>query len=212
MSAAENFTRIPPEEQQRILDACLEVFSQHGYAAASTNVIVKQAGIPKGTLFYYFGSKKDLFLYLLDIAIARYIKEVERHARELPDELFERLLYLGRERMNFALREPGLYRLLFNAFVNIPPEIQPEMQERLRRYAIAGQQNLLDGLDHSRFRPGVVVEQVISMVTLLMEGIYQRALPTLSRLSAEESLIYIDRLSGEVEQYFEMIQRGVYET
>ena len=208
----ENFTRISPNEQQRILDACLDEFARHGYAGASTNAIVKQAGIPKGTLFYYFGSKKDLYLYLVDRAIAQYVQHSEQHPAELPGDLFERLLFLGRERMRFALREPRLYRLLFNAFVNLPAEIQPEMQARFGEYAATGMQQLTQGLDHSPFRPGVEVEQVVAMVTLLMEGIYNRSLPELARLSAEESLVYIDRLTGEVALYFDLIRRGVYKS
>ena len=71
-----NFEKIPQEEQQRILLICLEEFTSRGYDLASTNSIVKKAGIPKGTLFYYFGSKKALYLYLIDHAVARYTADV----------------------------------------------------------------------------------------------------------------------------------------
>ena len=32
--------------------------------------------LPEGTLFYYFGSKQDLYLYVIDAAVAR-VKELE---------------------------------------------------------------------------------------------------------------------------------------
>jgi AcrR family transcriptional regulator len=39
---------------------------QERYARASTNTIVREAGISKGLLFRHFGSKKDLYLAALD--------------------------------------------------------------------------------------------------------------------------------------------------
>jgi AcrR family transcriptional regulator len=206
----ENFTRIPPDEQQRILNVCIEEFALHGYAGASTNRIVKNARIPKGTLFFYFGSKKDLFLYVVDQAVASYTEGLQQTAGALPADLFERLLYLGRQRMQFAIQQPQLYRLLFGAFINLPPEVQAEMQARFAGYATASRQLLTRDLDLSRFRPGVAIEQVTAMISLLLEGILSRSLAELRRSSPEQSLAIIDQLTGEVQRYFEMIKNGVY--
>lgn len=207
----ENFTRIPIEEQQRILNVCIEEFAQHGFANASTNAIVKKAHIPKGTLFFFFGSKKDLFLYVIDWAVAGYVSGFQQQAGELPSDLFERLLYIGRQRMQFAIQEPLLYQLLFSAFINLPPEIQTEMQSRFGGYAAASQQLVTQNLDRSRFREGVEIEKVVAMISLLMEGILSRALAEFRSSSSEQSLAIVDHLSKEVEQYFEMIKNGVYQ-
>ncbi len=107
----ENFERIPSAERDRILNACIDEFAQKGYEQASTNAIVKQAGIPKGTLFFFFGNKKDLYLYVIDHAIRKYAEMAQQNWGELPSDLFDRLLYLGRERMKFAVSQPQLYRL-----------------------------------------------------------------------------------------------------
>ncbi len=52
-----------------MLEVILEEFTENGCKGASTNAIVQKAGIPKGTLFYFFGSKKAMFLYALDEAV-----------------------------------------------------------------------------------------------------------------------------------------------
>ena len=80
----ENFEKIPLEEQQRILEICLAEFAAKGYERASTNAIVNMAGIPKGTLFYYFGSKKDLYLYLIDHAADTFIDKADSKLQDLP--------------------------------------------------------------------------------------------------------------------------------
>ncbi|MBC7338085.1 MAG: helix-turn-helix transcriptional regulator, partial [Clostridia bacterium] len=57
---------LPPDRREKLLEAAIREFAEKGYGGASTNAIVREAGISKGLLFHYFGSKKDLFLAALD--------------------------------------------------------------------------------------------------------------------------------------------------
>ena len=59
----EMFFRLPEEKQQRIINAGIEVFSNHEYKRASTDEIARKAGISKGLLFHYFHNKKSFYLY-----------------------------------------------------------------------------------------------------------------------------------------------------
>jgi TetR/AcrR family transcriptional regulator len=206
----ENFTRLAPEEQQRILEACIEEFALHGFRQASTNTIIKRAGIPKGTLFFYFGSKKDLYLYVIDHAVAQYKQAFAQSAGHPPADLFERLLYFGQARMQFALREPLLYRLFYNAFLDPPEEIRAGLQARFADYAKESMQSVYQNLDRTPFRADAPVEQVIDLVYLLLEGIYSRYLSAESGLTPETSLNRIERLTAEVRQYFQIIKQGAY--
>ena len=44
-----------------LLDAALELFVEKGFAATRAEEVAKRAGVSKGTLFLYFGSKEELF-------------------------------------------------------------------------------------------------------------------------------------------------------
>lgn len=205
-----NFERIPAEEQERILNACIQEFAENGYALASTNAIVKRAGIPKGTLFYYFGSKKDLYLYVFDHAVASFVRAFDRLAGELPADLFERLLHRGQARMQFVIAHPRLYQLFFNAFLNTPDEIQAEMAPRYAEYATASRERLMDGLELTRFREDVDVEAAIELVYLVIEGIFNRYQPALRQASPETSLELVERITAETRSYFELLKKGLY--
>lgn len=50
---------------QSIVAAALDEFSSHPYETASFNRIIKSSGLSKGSMYYYFESKEDLFLALL---------------------------------------------------------------------------------------------------------------------------------------------------
>lgn len=205
-----NFEKLPLEEQRRILDACIDEFASHPYRQASTNAIVQRAGIPKGTLFYYFGSKRGLFVYIFDLAVNRYLDFYFSRAKDLPSDLFERILAVSRIRMEFLQAQPRLYHLFFSALIDMPDEIRQDFQGRFGEFAMKSQQLLMDGLDRSRFKEGVNIEHVISMIQLLSEGILTRYGERIKALGPEQSLHFIDELEKEFQVYFEMIKNGVY--
>ncbi|RMG94039.1 MAG: TetR/AcrR family transcriptional regulator [Chloroflexi bacterium] len=63
----ETFFNLPEEKRQQILNVAIDEFATNTYAQASVNRIVEKAGIAKGSFYQYFKSKKDLFLYLMQV-------------------------------------------------------------------------------------------------------------------------------------------------
>ena len=59
-----SFRQLAAARQEEILRAARAEFVAHGFALASTNTMVKNCGIAKGSLFNYFQDKESLFLYL----------------------------------------------------------------------------------------------------------------------------------------------------
>ena len=60
------FDNIDPERRRKILDAAQAEFTQKGFGKASLNRIIEAAGISKGSLYYYFEDKTDLYLTVLE--------------------------------------------------------------------------------------------------------------------------------------------------
>ena len=50
------------ERRQQILDCARKLFSERNYAAVSTTDIAREAGVARGLLHHYFGTKHDLYL------------------------------------------------------------------------------------------------------------------------------------------------------
>ncbi len=50
------------ETKQRILEIAREIFAAGGYDSATNRELAARAGITAGALYYYFGSKLDLYL------------------------------------------------------------------------------------------------------------------------------------------------------
>ena len=58
----DKFLKLNPEKKKRILEAAYNEFSRNTYDNASTNRIVKEAGIGKGMLFFYFNTKGFVYI------------------------------------------------------------------------------------------------------------------------------------------------------
>lgn len=65
----EKFFDLKKEKQDRMINAALKIFAINGYKHASTDDIVKEAGISKGLLFHYFTSKIGLYEFLYDYCV-----------------------------------------------------------------------------------------------------------------------------------------------
>ncbi|MFI0960441.1 TetR/AcrR family transcriptional regulator [Streptomyces sp. NPDC021080] len=60
------WTRLSPVRRERVLVAAMDEFGTHGYSTGSLNVIAREAGVAKGSLFQYFEGKLDLFAYVAE--------------------------------------------------------------------------------------------------------------------------------------------------
>lgn len=65
------FAKLAPEQQQSILQAALDEFSSHGYHDASLNRVIEAAGISKGSMYYYFDGKEDLYASVAQAGLER---------------------------------------------------------------------------------------------------------------------------------------------
>lgn len=63
-----NFEKTSPEKQKAIINAGFLCFGQNGYQKTSASDVAKAAGISKASLFHYFGSKKEMYLFLCSTA------------------------------------------------------------------------------------------------------------------------------------------------
>lgn len=67
------FRTLAGERQEAILRAALDEFATHGFTEASLNRIIAAAGLSKGSMYYYFDSKDDLYAHLLRVQVEQLI-------------------------------------------------------------------------------------------------------------------------------------------
>ncbi len=70
--ARPRFDKLPAKQQDAVLDAARREFVTHGFAAASLNRIIQAAGVSKGTMYYYFDGKDDLYADVIRRQLQRF--------------------------------------------------------------------------------------------------------------------------------------------
>jgi len=63
----QTFLNLPHEKRETIINAAVDEFAEYGLENASTNRIVANSGISKGSFYQYFEDKQDVFDYLLKV-------------------------------------------------------------------------------------------------------------------------------------------------
>ncbi|HAV77214.1 MAG TPA: hypothetical protein DCX53_07660 [Anaerolineae bacterium] len=63
----QTFLNLPEEKRATIVNAAIEEFAEYGLENASTNRLVANSGISKGSFYQYFEDKQDVFMYLLTV-------------------------------------------------------------------------------------------------------------------------------------------------
>ena len=103
----QTFFNLPRDKRETIMNAAVEEFAEYGLENASTNRIVKNSGIAKGSFYQYFEDKQDVFMHMLDMIEQ---KEMEFFNNEHPPnhnmDVFHYFRWMVKKGMEFGLAHP----------------------------------------------------------------------------------------------------------
>lgn len=63
--------------KRKIFEASMKLFAEKGYDATSVEEITATVGVAKGTLYYHFSSKEEIFNFLIDEGIKLLLNNIE---------------------------------------------------------------------------------------------------------------------------------------
>ncbi len=100
--------------QDRILSSALDVFKANGLDGATMDSIAEKAGFGKATLYYYFSSKEEVFLGIMEEGWKSLLASLEVIIQEeqSPRKTFIKILVQIAQN---AKQKPNLYEFLFQA-------------------------------------------------------------------------------------------------
>jgi len=151
----------------RIEQVARREFARQGFDATSIRQIAAEARITKPVLYYYFKNKRDLFLSLLEEAVAPLCDEVERIAAGdgTPRDRMTRIIAAV---LRFAEKRPDEFRLLHRAVERREREVQVLAQKYFRRNFRAISGVLQEGVERGDFRSVNVPQAAFSVIAILI--------------------------------------------
>ena len=114
---SKRFDKLDPERQKAILDAAQTEFTKNGYEAASLNTIVSEAGISKGSLYYYFEDKTDLYIAVLSRVMITMQHSIGGIGKgEFSDDFWNDIEEYTRKMLRMIHEDPDFVRLARGLF------------------------------------------------------------------------------------------------
>lgn len=130
MASPKPRTRIQTKNRETILEAALEVFSQHGFRGATLDMIAAEAGLSKPNLLYYFPSKEAIHVTLLSQMMDTWLDPL-RDLDPAGDPVAELLAYV-RRKLQMSRDFPRESRLFANEIVQGAPRMQDALATDLK--------------------------------------------------------------------------------
>ena len=134
MEAAAPQRELSGEKAQRIVDAMRESVATRGAAGSTFEHVAREAGVSRGLLHYYFGTKERLLVEVVrrdaELRIER-LDEPLGSAKTVDDVLDVLVTYL----IDLIENDPGFFLLLFELFTagRRNPDIQRELGQLFER-------------------------------------------------------------------------------
>ncbi|WP_051538216.1 TetR/AcrR family transcriptional regulator [Butyrivibrio proteoclasticus] len=192
----EKFFDQKKEKQARMINAALKVFSEYGYYHASTDEIVKNAGISKGLLFHYFNSKLGLYSFLYDYATRVVTLELTQNVEKNETGYFELRKQIYTAKINALSQYPYIFLFLKKAETEDHPEALAEIEDRRDRYNRIIS-TLLERADITGFNSKADYEKVGNILDYTFDGLMEKNIksdPFRADFFLEEALEYVDMI------------------
>ena len=123
-----------------MINAALKIFAENGFRRASTDEMVKEAGISKGLLFHYFISKTGLYEFVFDYSVKYLMMEMASAVDGQETDYFQIRRQIEKARTVAMKNFPYMQLFLQRA----AEEKEPEVLEAVREVA----EKLLEAYDN----------------------------------------------------------------
>lgn len=166
------FFDLAKEKQDRMINAALKIFAQNGYKGASTDEIVKEAGISKGLLFHYFMSKLGVYTFIFDYSTKYMTLELTTSVNKNESDFFEIYKQIEFAKMNALKNYPYMQEFLNSIIYEDVSEALLAIEEK--RNALAEvYEGIYSQMNTEVFGPEVDTGKLRKILDLTMKGLME---------------------------------------
>lgn len=181
------------QRREQILEAALEVIVEKGYEKSRMDDIVRVAGLSKGAIYWYYKSKKEVYLSLVNHWVFKYsvtlnhIVEENQPAADQLRELFQ--FFVNQYQTN---PQPFKAMMEFWSLAARDEDVRIKMQKVYTEFLNLIENILAKGVESGEFDP---LDTKIAALSIMVniEGIIWFAIFDVPGVSAPE---YIDTISN----------------
>ena len=196
-----------PEKRDRVINAAMKEFSK-GYKNAHTDIIVREAGISKGLLFHYFGTKEGLFSFILknacEVIYNEYLALIDIEQVDIIEKVWQMTLL----KMDLSYKHPALFEFLAKAYVEIQENPNDEFTEYFNKTKSIAIEKVLADVDTSLFREGIDAKKAANIILWTLNGYSSSQIGADMRM--EDYQKEYDRYLEELKEYIGILRKTLY--
>ena len=117
--------------KRKIFETSMKLFAEKGYDATSIEEITATVGVAKGTLYYNFKGKEEIFKFVIDEGMKVIKSEVLDAIKEISDPL-EKLKISAKVQLRYVYKNKELFRVIMSQIWGDKNRHQ-EVRQELRR-------------------------------------------------------------------------------
>lgn len=209
INITEKFEKLKDSKKKQIIKAALLEFAEYGYDLASTNRIVKSAGIGKGMLFYYFNSKEDLYYFLIDYCIETVKKDYLAKIDETVTDLIERINHISKLKIQYINANPEVNQFMATFLLIDKTNLPPSLEQKYQELFTLGSKKLYEvRINEEVLRKDIDSSKIKKFVEWIIKG-YQNEI--LERFKGKHfNEMDLDPLWSEFDEYLEVLNKIFY--
>jgi AcrR family transcriptional regulator len=164
---------INSEDTKKLIeDKATRLFELKGYAATSMADIKTETQLSKGTIYYHFKNKEELYLFCIKEALNRFINEWEKLM--VKEETATDKLYLWARLCSLEFHNP-LIKTVSEYIISTKKE-KSFATEFFRPEMDVLSEIIKEGIHKGEFNPDLNVEEVSVILLALISGLFDTAL------------------------------------
>ena len=140
-----------------ICRTALKIFAKNGFEKTSVDEIALKAKIAKGTIYYHFKSKDDIFLSLIDTGISDFVENINKELLDIkkPKEKLEKLIAT---QLNFFEKYRDFCEVLLAEFWRMETIWKKDINKIQEQYISVIREIVIEGQESGDFRKELDVQ------------------------------------------------------
>jgi len=147
--------------------AAMKEFALNGFEKASTNRIINEAEISKGSLFAYFNSKKELYLFLLEYTV-EIIEKIYQEVDMNETDLFNRIRDTGLAKLKIYRQYPHVFLFLKAVANEDAQEVKSRIDQTGQTQIRGGFGKIYENIDLTKFRDDIDIQKTMDIINWTM--------------------------------------------
>lgn len=135
-----------------IFESAIKIFSESGYRGATMDDIAANADLAKGTLYYHFKSKEEIFNFIVEEGL-KILQNQVIEVQEMNVGPIEKLIKICKIQLTFLYGHTDFFKVVMSQLWGNESR-QDELRQRIRTYISEIEINIKNAMENDQIEKG----------------------------------------------------------